>query len=91
MENLEKLVNKQHRFILFLEKPLGQNRRLHIDRVFAEVQHLHGVVHEIKVDHNEVFDTMTISWTEEWFRHKYRRNPMMWILHFNCIKTFKKG
>ena len=67
MDALKKLVNHQHKFRIFLSKSgFENNRNCHIDRITTEITYWHGMVEKVKLDYNEAFDTMDISFSDEW-------------------------
>lgn len=85
------LVNKEHKFLIFLEKPTDSDRRENINLVAKIVHCTNGLVVGLKEDHNEMFDTMTLSWTDSVINHRLATiHPMAVVDKFHCVIASKR-
>ena len=76
------LVTRHRKFQFFLDKG-------NIELITNTVQELHGQILDVKLDYNEIFDTMTVSWTEDQLKEAIW-NPVMVLTKYYCVNGFKK-
>jgi len=81
----------QHKFQIFLEKPSTDERQKNINVVTDMVNRLNGHIHETKLDHNEIFDVMVVSWNDDQIQNPFMvMHPMMLLSKFYCVMSFKR-